>query len=279
MSTITTVTLAYNEEKNIGECLQSVKKIADRMVVLDGCSQDKTVEIARQYGAEVYQKDCRYDERFQFGMDTVDFDSDWIFFIDADERLTDISRKELKDLCDRYRESDVNGIVVNYRVEFMGRELKHGASALHKLRVFRPQTAFLEDIPLDQHIRLNCGKMITMKSFLLHKDYKGLVNWSQKHSQYADWASDDFFEKRERAGALEVSGLEKKAKFKRILKYNVYYKLPPGIRSWLFYIYRYYIRLGFLDDREGKIYTYLHAYWYRYLVDALIFEKSKGECR
>ena len=70
---------------------------------------------------------------------------------------------------------------------------------------------------------------------------------------------------------------ERSAKIKRILKYRVYYKLPSGLRAWMYYIYRYYFRLGFLDGKEGKLYAYFHAYWYRYLVDAMLFEKSKGD--
>lgn len=56
---------------------------------------------------------------------------------------------------------------------------------------------------------------------------------------------------------------------------NVYYKLPIGFRSHLYYLYRYYIKLGFLDGKEGKIYAFLQAYWYRYLVDAKIYECKK----
>ena len=56
---------------------------------------------------------------------------------------------------------------------------------------------------------------------------------------------------------------------------NVYYKLPIGMRSYLYYIYRYYFRLGFLDGQEGKIYAFLQAYWYRFLVDAKIYEHEK----
>ena len=58
-------------------------------------------------------------------------------------------------------------------------------------------------------------------------------------------------------------------------KMNVYYKLPIGFRSHLYYLYRYYIKLGFLDGKEGKIYAFLQAYWYRYLVDAKIYECKK----
>ena len=68
---------------------------------------------------------------------------------------------------------------------------------------------------------------------------------------------------------------KKNANFKTRIKMNIYYKLPLGLRSWLYYAYRYYIRLGFLDGKEGKIFCFLTAYWYRFLVDAKIYEHEK----
>lgn len=63
--------------------------------------------------------------------------------------------------------------------------------------------------------------------------------------------------------------------FKTWFKMNFYYKLPMGLRAHIYYLYRYYIKLGFLDGKEGKIYAFLQAYWYRYLVDAKIYESKK----
>lgn len=277
MATITTVTLTYNEESNIQKCLESVREIADRMVVLDGYSKDRTVNIAKSLGAEVFQKDCGYFSRFQFGMEKIKFSTDWILFIDADERFTLQSSRELKEMCDKYASTDVNGIIVNYRVNFMGKELRHGASLLKKLRVFKFGTAFMEDIKLDQHIRLKYGKLAYMKSFLLHEDYKGLSSWSLKHIRYAELAAEDYLCKQARKEIVETKGLEKSARKKRLLKYSVYYRIPSGLRAWCFYFYKYYLRLGFLDGKEGKIYAFLHAYWYRFLVDAMIEEQKRTE--
>lgn len=277
MSKITAVTLTFNEEKNIAESIDSYKNIVDEIVILDGCSSDNTVSIAEKYNAKIYKKECGYFERFESAMNNIEFNTDWILFIDADERLTEKSAKELKQLCDKYKDSDVNGIVVNYKVTFMGRELNYGASKLKKLRVFKPNTAFMENIKLDQHIRLKSGKVKYMKSYLIHKDYKGIEAWSEKHIKYAKLASEDYFLKRNYNESVEISGLETSAKIKRWFKYGVYYKLPMGLRSGLFYFYRYYIRFGFLDGNEGKIYTFLHAYWYRFLIDSITFEKQKGD--
>lgn len=275
MATLTSITLTYNEQQNIAECIASIKEIVDRIVILDGGSTDQTRAIAESLGAEVYQKECGYYERFQYGMKVLKYTTDWILFIDADERLTSQSRAELQEMCETYKETETNGIVVNYRVEFMGKELRYGGSVLHKLRVFKPGTAYMEKIALDQHIRLFKGNMAYMKSFLLHKDDKGVLEWSKKHVTYADKASIDYLKKIKKEEKIQLSGLEKGAKWKRILKYKVYYRLPGGVRARIFYIYRYYLRFGFLDGREGKIYTYLHAYWYRFLVDTVIYEKTK----
>ena len=67
------------------------------------------------------------------------------------------------------------------------------------------------------------------------------------------------------------------AKLKRWFKFNVYYRLPIGTRAHLYYIYRYYLRFGFLDGKEGKIFCFLQAYWYRFLVDAKIYEAELRE--
>ena len=271
---ITSITLTYNEEKNIEECIQSLKSIVDRIIVLDGNSTDNTVEIAKKNGAEVYKKECGYFERFNWGLELAE-NTDWILFLDADERMTCEACEELKILCDRYASTNINGIVVNYRVHFMGKELHYGGTILHKLRIFKPGTAFMENITLDQHIRLHWGSSVRMKSFLLHKDYKGLQIWSNKHITYADLASNDYMLKKNKVENVEFSGLDRSARIKRIIKYYFYYKLPIGIRAWGFYIYRYYFLLGFLDGIEGKIFAFLHAYWYRFLVDAMIYEKGR----
>jgi hypothetical protein len=74
--------------------------------------------------------------------------------------------------------------------------------------------------------------------------------------------------------AEKAQNLDFKAGLKRKIKFGVYYKLPMGMRAHLYYWYRYYIKLGFLDGREGKIFAFMQAYWYRYLVDAKIYEHN-----
>ena len=87
-----------------------------------------------------------------------------------------------------------------------------------------------------------------------------------KHNWYSSRETVDYFEN------FDSKKSKKELSFKTWIKMNVYYKIPMGMRAHLYYLYRYYICGGFLDGKEGQIYAFLQAYWYRYLVDAKIYE-------
>ncbi len=276
MSLLTIVIVTYNEEKNIKECIVSCNSIADRILVLDNYSTDRTIEIAKQLGADVVQSKSHVRDRIEYALSNETITSEWVLFLDADERMTPESAEEFKNLCIKYRSNpQINGIVVRYRLHFMGRDLKHGGfSPLRKLRAFKPGTAYYENERIDEHYVLKSGKVVYMKKDFLHYDYKGIKQWVDKHTVYAQRAAVDYENKMKKNEAINYEGLEFGAKIKRILKYRVYYKIPAGIRAWMFYIYCYYFRLGFLDGHEGKIYAFLHSYWYRFMVDTFIYDNQ-----
>ena len=112
-----------------------------------------------------------------------------------------------------------------------------------------------------------------MKCDCLHFDFKNLEYFINKHNWYSSRETVDYFEN------LENTKSRYELDAKSWFKMNVYYKLPIGFRAHLYYLYRYYIKLGFLDGKEGKIYAFLQAYWYRYLVDAKIYECKKMNTR
>ena len=273
---LTIVILTYNEEKNIKECLESCIEFADRIVIIDNYSTDNTLNIVKGYNVDVYQDKRLVRDRIRWVLEENIVKTKWVLFLDADERITKVAREELLSLCKKYQDDKtINGIVVRYRLNFMGKDLHHGGFyPLRKLRVFKPGTAYYETAEVDEHFVLNSGKMVYMKNDFLHLDYKGLKYWVDKHTIYAQRAAMDFMNKKMGMEKITYDGLEFTARIKRFLKYNIYYKLPSGFRAWLFYIYCYYIRLGFLDGREGKIYEFLHSYWYRFLVDSFIYCKE-----
>lgn len=279
MLDLTAIILTYNEEKNIVHCINSIKELAKRIVVIDSFSTDETVELAKQLGAEVFQhKFVNQAKQYIYGVEVANIDTKWVFRIDADERLTAESAKEIEEICSINDNTNVNGIVVRFKVNFMGKELKHGGIyPFRKLLIYKHGKAYMEDRNMDEHIVLSEGRSVELKNDSLHCDYKDLSAWIDKHNKYSSREVADYF------ASLQYQGngveLNKSAKIKRFIKFGVYYKLPMGMRSYLYYLYRYYFKLGFLDGKEGKVFAFLQAYWYRYLVDAKIYERNKGSLK
>ena len=273
MADLTAIILTLNEEKNLRDCIISIKNIAKRIVVVDSFSTDRTVEIAREMGAEVIQHEfVNQAQQFIYALDTLQITTKWIFRIDADERLTEKSSEELERLLVEHHDDDVNGIVVRFEVNFMGKALRHGGIyPFKKLIVFKNGTAHMEARNMDEHIVLDYGRSIEMKSDCLHQDFKSLTAWVEKHNKYSDREMLDYFNREQ---SSEGTNLHTGARVKRFIKFKIYYKLPMGVRAHLYYLYRYYFKLGFLDGKEGKIFAFLQAYWYRFLVDAKIHEQK-----
>ena len=265
---ITAIILTKNEEINIVDCIRSIKAVVKKVIVVDSFSTDKTVELAEEEGAIVYKHPFEnYSKQYQYGVQVSGQDTVWTLRIDADERLTKGSAKELERLCTHHENTDVSGIVLRFRKNFLGKDLYHGGVyPWKKLSCYKTRSGFIEDRNMDEHIVLRSGKTVEMKTDCLHFDFKDLEYFINKHNWYSSRETVDYFENLERLKNRD------KLDQKTWLKMNIYYKIPLKIRAHLYYIYRYYLKLGFLDGREGQIYASLQAYWYRYLVDAKIYE-------
>lgn len=278
MTDLTAIILTKNEELNIADCIKSIRELAKRIIVIDSFSTDRTVEIAQKYGAEVYEHEfINYSKQFLYGLNEMNIQTTWVLRIDADERLTEASRAEIEQLCNENMYTDVNGIILRFEVTFLGRKLRHGGIyPFRKLLVFKYGKGTIEDRNMDEHIVLFEGRSIEAKEDCEHHDYKDLTYFVNKHNWYASREVKDYIQNTV-TGRESGKELNQKAGAKRFIKFHIYYRLPMGLRSYLYYFYRYYIRLGFLDGKEGKIYAFLQAYWYRYLVDAKIYEYMKNE--
>lgn len=272
MLDMTVVILTFNEEKNIGICISSVKKIAKRIVVIDSGSTDKTKEIAEKLGADVYIHEwVNYSNQYNWGIENAGITTKWIFRLDADESLTEASAREIENICMKNDHTNVNGIIVRFKVTFLGKDLKHGGIyPFRKLLVYKRDKGFMEKRNMDEHIVLSEGRAVELRNDSIHKDFKDLTFWIDKHNKYSNREMQDYLDSEGKEH--NVLGLTKYAKIKRFIKFRIYYNLPIGFRAHLYYIYRFYILGGFLDGKEGHIFAFLQAYWYRYLVDAKIYE-------
>ncbi len=272
MCDLTVIILTYNEEKNVLNALNSVKDLAKRIIIVDSFSTDNTVSIAENLGAEVFLHSfVNQSQQFDWAINNIDISTKWILRLDADERLTDESAKEIEEFIKVNGNTDVNGAVLRFNVRFLGKDLRHGGIyPFRKLVLFKHGKAHMESRNMDEHIVLDEGNSYLMKCDSLHCDFKDISSWIDKHNKYSCREVLDYFEK----PSETHQALHGAAKIKRFVKTKIYYKLPMGCRAHLYYMYRYYFKLGFLDGKEGKIFCFLQAYWYRFLVDAKIYESK-----
>ena len=265
MNDITVIILTKNEQKNIKKCILSAKQISNRIIIVDCGSDDQTVSIAKHCGAEVYYHAWEgHAKQFNWALDNCQIATEWVFRLDADERISEELAKEINHKLASKLSKHIDGYEMRWRVYFMGKWIKHGGT--HKpyfLRLFRTGKGRVEEKLMDEHIIVK-GTVHKLNSDLIHYDYKGLDAWLSKHI----WYSNLELKMYEEQGELTGGNVAQKK------KRGFYYKLPIFLRARLYYWYRYYGQLGFLDGTEGKVFIYLQAYWFRFLVDAKIYEKG-----
>ena len=273
MADITAIVLTKNEEKNLPDCLKSMKGFARRVVVVDSGSTDSTQAIAREYGAEVLEHPFETHARqFNWALDNAGVATKWVLRLDADERLTPALCRELEGLMDAHAKDDVNGIVMEAWLYFMGRRLAHARNMKRKLMVFKAGLARIEDRNIDEHTVLLRGTSVDAKEKFLHYDFKDMNHYINKLNWYAGREVRDYFD---HLNGDSGEGLDDMNRRTRSRKFGFYYRLPMFFRCWLMFVYSYVFRGGFLDGREGFLYHYMYHRFYRTLVDAKIYEHMK----
>lgn len=274
MIDVTAIILTKNEEKNIKDCIESLDGFAKRVVVVDSFSDDKTEDIAKEQGADFYQnKFINYSKQFNWGIDNTDIKTKWILRIDADERLTPKLCEELSQLVEIHDNDNVNGIIMESWLFFLGKKIKHGCHNKRKLMLFKTGFGRIEDRRMDEHTVLSCGKCVCAKNRFIHYDFKDLNHWINKMNWYATREMQDYYEFKN-GKVQDISESDKVIAKTRKKKFGFYYKLPLFFRCWLLFIYNYIFRLGFLDGKKGFVYHWMYHRWYRTLVDAKILEQK-----
>lgn len=273
MADLTAIILTKNESSNIVDCLNSIKNIANRIIVVDCGSTDNTVKLAKQHGSDVYYHPFEnYARQFNWALDNSNISTKWVLRIDADERFTPRLCSELERLMKKHENDDVNGLIIEAWFYFLGKCIKHGGNKKRKLMVFKNGIGRIEDRKMDEHTILSKGTSLTVKEKFLHYDFRDLTNYINKLNWYATREMQDYFIHINSNEDEELS--DKKIQWTRNKKFNVYYKFPPFFRSWLLFIINYIFKLGFLDGKEGFIYYYLYSRFYRFLVDVKIYEQK-----
>ncbi|HYF49144.1 MAG TPA: glycosyltransferase family 2 protein [Planctomycetota bacterium] len=225
----------FNEEANLPDCLKSVREIADEIFVVDSFSTDKTIEIAKSFGARVVQHEY-VNSAAQKNWAIPHCTHEWVFIIDADERMTPELRAEIKELLARPNGPELNGYFVVRRNYFLGGEIKHGGWETNDVqRLFKRDLGrYAErDVHADVEIKDASGNLLESGRLKAKLDHitcslDGLNRYFQRFNRYTTQAAERYH----REG-------------RKPYIWNFF--LHPGWEFFKMYI----LKLGFLDGIPG----------------------------
>lgn len=276
MSDISVFILTFNEELHIERCINSIKDLTSKIYVIDSFSNDNTVAIARLNGAIILQNAwVDHATQVNWAIKNCPFDTNWIMRLDADEVITTELSSELKTKLSSLNEN-VTGLNVKRRVFFMGKWIKHGGYyPTWLLRIWRNGSAICEQRIMDEHMKLLHGDVVNLNSDIIDENINNITWWTEKHNNYATKEAFELlnhvYNFNSTTELVQPRFFGSQTQRKRWLKYH-YASIPLFVRPFIYFIYRYFCLLGFLDGSRGLIWHFLQGFWYRFLVDVKIFD-------
>lgn len=275
----TVIILTFNEEKNIKDCLESLNNLNADIYIVDSGSTDQTIEICKAYTSNIYHHQFdNYGAQRNWALQNLPLGTEWIINMDADHRLTPELATELQLAINDPRNEEVNGFMVSRKTYFLGKWIKYGGHyPTYHANIFRKGCGTCEDKMYDQHFKVT-GKTRILKNDTIDVITDSLNSFIDRHNKWAGLEAD--FQMRQSIG-LYKDGIKPKAfgnriEQRRYIK-SIYEKFPLFVRPLIYFLIRYFFRLGFLDGRRGLIFHFLQGFWFRFLVDAKIYElKSKS---
>ncbi|MEY3026660.1 MAG: hypothetical protein RL136_1050 [Planctomycetota bacterium] len=268
---ISILILTLNEETNIGACLDALEGFDD-VVVFDSLSKDRTKEIALSRGARVVERPFdNWAAHQNWAMDNIDFRHPWVFYLDADERMTpelreeilaiarDSSRKEVAYYCGRK----------NY---FLGKWIRHAMPPGMIMRFFRPKSIRFER--LVNPVPVIDGPHGYLRHYFEHYNFsKGLTEWFDKHNKYSLFEAMEGMKLREKPVGLGALLSGDRFERRRALK-ELSFRLP--LRPLVKFLYMYVLKRGFLDGRAGYTYCKLQS-MYEYMIVVKMRELARKQ--
>jgi len=237
--TLSVVLATYNEERNLADCLKSVKDLADELIIVDGSSTDKTVEIAKKFGARVLVTNNPpiFHINKQKAIDMAR--KDWILQLDADERITPESAKEIESKIENEK-SKINGYWIPRKNWFLGRFLmKGGQYPDFTLRLYRRGKGRLpqKDVHEQAIVEGEIGYLINP---LIHLADPEFGRYLRRFTRYTDLFASELKQKKTGKDPLTM------------VKYLVILPL------WWF-VLAYVRHKGFMDSWQGFVFAFFSA--------------------
>lgn len=260
---VTVIIPVRNEAHNLPRCLEALKGVGE-VYVIDSGSTDETEAIARSYGAKVVQFHYAggWPKKRQWAMDTLPLAFDWILLVDADEVLTPQLYEEI---ANAIQDRTVDGYYIALDMHFLGRRLRHSGANFWKLSLFRKgqgryecrlesQDQNMADMEVHEHVTVT-GTTRRLHNPLLHHNVESLFRYIQKHNEYSNWEARVWLDG-DGGDEIQPSLWGTQAQRRRWLRRR--FLMLPGSPA-LFFLYKYIVRLGFLDGVPGLIYCVLQG--------------------
>ena len=274
---ISVIIITYNEEIHICRCIENIYPLVRNIFIIDSYSTDRTLLIASKYEkVTILQNkwENNYAKQFNWALEHAPIRTKWVLRLDADEYLLPALIRELSERVS-FLPENISGIVFKRRHYFLGKWMKRGIYPVYLLRMFRYGKAICEQRLMDEHIQLLEGTAINFEEDFVDHNLNNLSWFCNKHVGYAVREAADLLDIELDIYGTSLSDDQKiltaQAMDKRRKKHR-YARMPLFWRAFVYFCYRYFLKAGFLEGKEGFLWHFLQGWWYRTLVDAKVFE-------
>ena len=226
--------IVKNEEKNLAKCLNSVENLVDEIVIVDSGSTDKTIEIAKTFGAKIFKREFdSFSNQKNYALSIAT--NEWVLHVDADEVLSKELVEEIKFVIINTKLDGFYLIRTNF---FLGKQMKHsGINKEYRLRLAKKSVSKYVGGIIHEELIVN-GKVGKLKNIMIHNSYPTISSYFNKLEQYTTLGAKKLLEKNKKAGIIDI-----------VFK-------PP-----FEFIKRYILKCGFLDGIRGFIWAVLYAFY------------------
>ena len=268
------VVLTHNEELNLSACLASLQGLPHTLTVVDSGSTDGTLSIAAAHGARTLAHPfVSHATQWRWALEQLEPNVEWVLGLDADQCLSTELRAELVRLFagNDDRLCRYSGFYLNRRQVFRGTWIRHGGYyPKYLLKLFRVANVQIDDRDLMDHHFYVSGGVDKLHGDLIEDNLKerDIGFWISKHVRYAELHAREELSRRKSGSPWLLRPAFFGTPDQRIawLK-RLWYRMPLYVRPVLYFVYRYVLRRGFMDGKQGFIFHFLQSFWYRVLVD------------